>query len=672
MFSKSKWVRHSFDSFALWLTCVALFEVGRLLFLLERLSHLYQEPFQKLDLLRAFFLGVRYDSAIGAYFSLFYFLIFLCFHGSFAQRIKTLFKRVSIASLWILLICDYCFFDYYGDHYNSFFWEFWNNFSNAELVVSSVLGEFPIAKILLTVVLGILAFNKLNTILSRTLVHWGERRFGRKPYVCSFLTLVTLVFLCRSTLMGTTLPIQDGRVDISSNAFINQVHRNPTFRLYNSYKEKLALSDINALLETKHVDQVTLKNELPSVLPGSKVLFEENKQYYKVEHLVNSSLGTVLKRKPKHIVILFLESYSSWPLFESDKTLRDELSSGMRSLIPDSAYFENHFSPGDGTLNNIIAVNYGIPLSRDFNPSLTYRTESLKDFDTKLPKLFKSQGYETQFFYGGFSQWHRLHEVVPRIGFDKFYGENSFPDSPHHDYGLHDEDLYNELLKSLKAKSGSSFTFVMTQSNHPPYRLPASFDAKEIGVPEHLSKLVTVDSEEFRMRLLCFKYADRALAQFMEKAKQEEFFKDTLFVITGDHPFYGLRKEPESYYEMSKVPLLFYAPELMKAEWKGRHSTTMTSHLDIGPSLLSMVHETPVYVPTWGMNLFAGQHRTLNLNFYINCKEPYCVVDRNVFEKKGRELQRINDATKAESIRSSILSWEDRLFYSALTYVARF
>ncbi len=666
-----KLTRHCLDSLSFYLSIILLFLSGRSLFLLQHLDRLGTQDYSIFDIARVFFYGSRYDSAISAYFAAFYFVIFLFLQGRFVAFGKRIYSFLTIVCLWVLVVCDYSFYNYYGDHFNTFFWEFWNNASNAKLVVASVWNEFPVLKISLTLILGCFVFLKIRTFLRNILFSLELRRIHSQPLFTFIGTLFLLAFLCRST-FGKPLTIQDRRVDITAHTFLNIAHRNPIFPLYNSYMEKESLMNLETLLAKKPSEIDSIYSELKKNQVGSSLQYDEKKQLHKIQYDVKGRLGQILTKKPKHIVILFLESYSSWPLFDRDEGFSKELTEGMRSLIPDSIYFENHFSAADGTLKNIGAVNYGFPLPPDFNPSLSYRPESFKNFDSKLPNLIKNQNYSTQFFYGGFSNWHRLYEFVPRIGYDHFFSEGSFPDIPHHDFGLHDEDLYQQVLLSLKSKKENSFTFVMTQSNHPPYRIPEHFDSKDVRVPEHIQKIITTDAEEFRMRMLCFKYADRALANFMKEARKEEFFKDTLFIITGDHPFYGLHKNAEDYFAMSNVPLLFYAPELIRPTWKGKHFTKMSNHLDIAPSIISLISDKNILMDTWGMDLFSEQKRDMNLNFYIDCKDEYCLVDRDLFALKDRRLQKVTDPSLEDAVKNEILRAQKAYFYSGLSYLHRF
>src|SRR5690606_38092284 len=81
---------------------------------------------------------------------------------------------------------------------------------------------------------------------------------------------------------------------------------------------------------------------------------------------------SVLKRAPKHIVLMFMESFSSWPMDFEDRTFAEKIAPNFLRLRKEGWYFPHHFSPAPGTMKNIIAAIYSVPVPREFFPSLNY------------------------------------------------------------------------------------------------------------------------------------------------------------------------------------------------------------------------------------------------------------------------------------------------------------
>jgi phosphoglycerol transferase MdoB-like AlkP superfamily enzyme len=78
----------------------------------------------------------------------------------------------------------------------------------------------------------------------------------------------------------------------------------------------------------------------------------------------------------------------------------------------------------------------------------------------------------------------------------------------------------------------------------------------------------------------------------MEAAKKESYFANTIFVFVGDHGVAGNATEmyPEVWTQQSltneHVPLLFYAPALLKAEKREE----VVSQIDILPTIAGLAH----------------------------------------------------------------------------------
>ena len=90
-----------------------------------------------------------------------------------------------------------------------------------------------------------------------------------------------------------------------------------------------------------------------------------------------------------------------------------------------------------------------------------------------------------------------------------------------------------EEIRRLSAK-GPTFALLQTLSNHAPFNLPPPAPFNDISGPQQLLP-----------RLNGIRYADWALGNFFDKVSKEPWFKDTLFVILGDHGFPFESKQAE-------------------------------------------------------------------------------------------------------------------------------
>jgi phosphoglycerol transferase MdoB-like AlkP superfamily enzyme len=137
---------------------------------------------------------------------------------------------------------------------------------------------------------------------------------------------------------------------------------------------------------------------------------------------------------------------------------------------------------------------------------------------------------------------------------------------------------------------------VFTLSSHHPYRIPAEyqgvFPKGDIPIHEGVG------------------YSDNALRNFFATASQQDWFENTLFVITGDHAVDGHLAEYKTAQGAFSIPVIFYAPD---SDLVGLDDTTVVQQTDIMPTVLSMLGVEDKFV-AFGNNMFdpADQHFAYN------------------------------------------------------------
>jgi phosphoglycerol transferase MdoB-like AlkP superfamily enzyme len=211
-----------------------------------------------------------------------------------------------------------------------------------------------------------------------------------------------------------------------------------------------------------------------------------------------------------------------------------------------------------------------------------------------LPSLLHRQGYQTVFLYNGLFSWDNKEGFFRQHGMDRFIGTEDFIDPVFVDpvWGVSDYDVFmraKEEFRAMDAK-GPFFGAILTLSNHSPFNLPdpLPFDRIETG-------------DDMEPRFNSMRYADWALGEFFRQARNEPWFENTLFVLTGDHGFGSPPALTEMQLDRQHVPLLFFSPALDPAAIG--HRTTVASQVDIGPSVLGLLGLDAPH-QGWGRNLF--------------------------------------------------------------------
>ena len=204
-----------------------------------------------------------------------------------------------------------------------------------------------------------------------------------------------------------------------------------------------------------------------------------------------------------------------------------------------------------------------------------------------LAEVFRREGYDTAFVYGGWGRFDGMKPFFPTNGFDEFIERDAYPkDAFSTIWGVADEWILAKVLErqmTAQAQGKRLFLTALTVSNHRP------FDVPERGTawPAHT-----------RRREAGVAYADWALADYLDKARAAGLLDHTLVLIEGDHGarVYGAAEIPAASY---RIPGLFLVPG---GAWRGKRLERLCSQIDLAPTLLSLTGR-PVPAPFLGADL---------------------------------------------------------------------
>jgi phosphoglycerol transferase MdoB-like AlkP superfamily enzyme len=102
-----------------------------------------------------------------------------------------------------------------------------------------------------------------------------------------------------------------------------------------------------------------------------------------------------------------------------------------------------------------------------------------------------------------------------------------------------------------------------------------------------------------------FSYTDYCYRKFIEAAKKEKYFNNTIFVFIGDHGVEGNATAiyPNAWTEQrlsdEHIPLLFYAPSILNPQQRNE----TVSQIDVLPTIAGMIQQ-PYLNTTLGRDLF--------------------------------------------------------------------
>jgi len=269
----------------------------------------------------------------------------------------------------------------------------------------------------------------------------------------------------------------------------------------------------------------------------------------------------------------------------------------LDSLMQHSLVFTNAFANGKKSIEGIPAITAGIPALMD-NPYISspYSGNRINGIAT----LLKEQGYSTSFFHGGTNGTMGLEDYSKVAGFEKYFGRKEYNNEAHFDghWGIYDEEFFQFFSRKLSVQKQPFFDCFFSLSAHHPFTIPE----------KHKNRF----KEGSLLIHKTIEYSDYALSQFFREARKQDWFKNTIFIITADHTGYPASPFYESLVGIYSVPILIYQPGQKLAEVK----TKAVQHIDILPTVMNLTsYPKPFF--SFGNDMLDTSQNSYAIN-YIN------------------------------------------------------
>ena len=376
------------------------------------------------------------------------------------------------------------------------------------------------------------------------------------------------------------------------------------YSLGSDYKANVALNPMQSFFSTLNfrsskIDTDLIKKNYSVIADYLAIPSNEqdaqNLQFARIYNPVNNNLeaSTI-----KNVVLVICESFSAYKSSMMGNPLNT--TPYFNDMKKQGVYFNRAFSPAYGTARGVWAVLTGTPdvlegKTSSRNPLAVDQHSIIADF----------KNYEKYYFLGGSASWANIRGVLTNNISDlKIFEQGSYQSSEIDVWGISDKNLFLEANKTLSKNTKPFFAIIQTADNHRPYTIPAEdlkVFVKKTVPKDSLLKYGFENNEEYN----AFRYTDFCIEQFIEAAKKEKYFNETLFVFIGDHGIKGDAGTmlPKSFTEQGltnmHVPLLFYAPSILQP----KEYSIPVSQLDVLPSIASLCN-IPYTNTTMGKNVF--------------------------------------------------------------------
>ena len=299
-----------------------------------------------------------------------------------------------------------------------------------------------------------------------------------------------------------------------------------------------------------------------------------------------------------NVVVVICESFSAYKSSMWGNPLNT--TPYFNEMCKHGIFFDRCFTPAYGTARGVWAVITGVP---DVEyPNTASRNPSAVDEHTIINDY---NGYDKFYFIGGSLSWANIRGLLTNnIAGLHMYEQDDYKANTIDVWGISDKRLFLAANDVLKKQTNPFVAVIQTADNHRPYTIPGE-DKSKFQVEKFATDTLKKYGFESDDELNAFRYTDFSFKTFIEAAKKEKYFNNTIFVFVGDH---GIKGDVGNMFPnawnidgltQQHVPLLFYAPSLLTPQRIDR----TCSQIDLLPSVTALAHLRYTNT-TLGKNLF--------------------------------------------------------------------
>ena len=498
--------------------------------------------------------------------------LLLCFRVSFTKKLHKILSFYDLLTFLIVVIISTINFYYYKTYTNyidAFIFSFFSE--DPEAVIGTIINNYPLFKglglIILLTIIYFLGIRRLLLWITNKFLYIPKSKLGMGLLVLALL----VVFVGANRGSFTTFPLRQNDIAVTSNNVINKSVPNGVAAIYWAYKWHK---------EEEEIKEVS-KDDLTLAFKNLGLKVSNDDLFISLKH--TTKVNPYLKEHKPNIVMAIMESMSTHLLsFESSDF---DIYGALKKHAKEDYFFLNFISEGNGTIDSITRILLEVP---DLN--LSTSSFSKLSFPMNVITPFKGEGYNVVFITTGFRSWRNIGDFLVNQGVDEVFDRNDilkvYPNATFGEWGLDDEFAFNYAYEYLKTSKKPSLIFILSITNHPPYKIPESFKDKKLKVSDKtMERFKIYEREEVNNFFTTFKYANNSLGEFISKIKEDSNLKDKTFIAaTGDHNIRGIGYSKDISEEMlgHAVPFYLYIPKnYQEHENQIFNSERFGSHKDI-------------------------------------------------------------------------------------------
>ena len=545
----------------------------------------------------AFFNGLRFDLRLVVYLLI---PLLLAVLSARAIRWRGLFRAWLTIASSVVLLCGLMEMDFYREFHqrlNGLVFQYVKE--DPKTVLSMIWYGYPVVRYLLawafvTWLLSLVfkGFDRLTrprvaapANVGRSVAPWYAR-------VGVFVVILLIAVVAARGTLRQGPPLRWGDAYTTDSNFANQLGLNGSLTLIAAAKSRMSEDRDNIWKATLPQDQAQTTVRDMLLTPHDTLVDSDTAA---VRRNFQPPQGNTLPIK--NVVVILMESFAGHSV--GALGAEGNITPYFDKLAQEGLLFDHFFSSGTHTHQGMFATMGCFPNLPGFEYLMQTPEGSHKL--SGLPEMLSAaRGYDDVYVYNGDFAWDNQSGFFSNQGMTTFIGRNDYVNPVFSDptWGVSDQDMFNRGNEEL-AKRGAAgkpfYALLQTLSNHVPYALPAELPVDKVTGRGSLD-----------LHLTAMRYSDWALGQFFEKARKEPYFKETLFIVLGDHGFGNEQQITEMDLGRFNIPLLLIGPGIQEKFGKVNH--TVGSQPDVVPTIMGRLGGASQH-QCWGrdlLNLPAG------------------------------------------------------------------
>lgn len=321
-------------------------------------------------------------------------------------------------------------------------------------------------------------------------------------------------------------------------------------------------------------------NRMKSNVEEELVFFDET-ELGEIRNSVHDGADSLRKR---NIVTIVIESGGSVWLDSIGPRIGGEkhgLMPFLDSIAGRSAVFVHTIACSRSSCGGFTAVSCGFPA---FDPFYFMLSPYNKNTLDSPARLLSKKGWDTTFYYGCKHGSFNIDQTAFASGYSRIVDRETYGDDNDYDgmWGIFDYPMAEYIASDLGTCPEPFLANWFTVSAHGPFSIPDGWDTSGYKHAEA--------SPERGLE-----YTDQALRRFFELASDQPWYRNTTFIITGDHgnrDFKGT--DYDTPYIQSHIPFIVFAPDGSVSP--GFYEDRVFSQHDIAATTLALAGYDEPYV----------------------------------------------------------------------------